>query len=291
MNLDRNTITSSFSQAAAQYQHHASIQHAIEDILLERLPFIQDSPDVIVDAGCGPGRASTLLQKHFPKALVLSLDFAMPMLKQQRSPRWPWQRDGRLCADMQCMPFQSGSVDLLFTSSALQWCTDFDAVMAEFKRMLAPGGTLLLSTFGAATLSELNWAWSQADDRPHVSEFVRLEQVGDALMRQGFELPVVDVEHFREYYASVRELMQRIKNLGAHNARQNRRKTLTGKSRLLAMQKAYQTLAEEQGIPATWEAIFGMARKPENASPTRGLDADGAVRVDAGSIPIRRKRD
>ncbi len=48
-----------------------------------------------------------------------------------------------------------GSVDVLFSNLCLQWVEDLPAVFAGFRRVLKPGGLLLVSTFGPDTLHEL----------------------------------------------------------------------------------------------------------------------------------------
>ena len=45
----------------------------------------RESPNVVVDLGCGPGRAAAAMQKRWPKARVLALDLALPMLRETRS--------------------------------------------------------------------------------------------------------------------------------------------------------------------------------------------------------------
>ena len=54
---------------------------------------------------------------------------------------------------------------MLFSNLCLQWVEDLPAVFAGFRRVLKPGGLLLVSTFGPDTLFELRGAFAQADAR------------------------------------------------------------------------------------------------------------------------------
>ena len=50
--------------------------------------------------------------------------------------------------------------------------------------------------------------------------------------------------------------MRELKGIGAHNVNQGRLTTLTGKSRMQKMIKAYEKLRCDESIPATFEIIY-----------------------------------
>ena len=52
--------------------------------------------------------------------------------------------------------------DLVVASLLLHWCGRLDVVLAEWARLLSPGGLLLFSTYGPDTLAELRRAFSLA---------------------------------------------------------------------------------------------------------------------------------
>ena len=167
-----------------------------------------------------------------------------------------------VCGDLEALPLQSGSVDMLWSSLALQWCNDLDATFSGMRRVLAPNGLLMFSTFGPDTLRELRHAFSQADGYSHVSRFQDMHDIGDALMRAGFADPVMDVEHFTLTYDTASGLMRDLKALGAHNATQGRRQGLAGKSAWKRMEAEYEKLRQDGKLPATYEVIYGHAWAP-----------------------------
>ena len=208
--FDTRQVRRAFSRSAASYDAAAQLQHAAEARLLESLDYLDDPvlerqpPQRVLDLGCGTGRASRAMQKRWPKAQVISLDLAVPMLQQARaaSKRFnPFvQVPRQVCGDARALPLADGSVDILFSNLCLQWVDDIDAVFAGFRRVLKPQGLLLVSTFGPETLWELRDAFAQADDAPHVSPFVDIAGFGDALVRAGFHQPVLDREEECTHY-------------------------------------------------------------------------------------------
>ena len=296
--FDRGQVRRAFSRAARGYDAAAGLQHAVEAQLLESLDYLdQRKPDVVLDLGCGPATAAVAMQRRWPKARVLALDVALPMLRASVGrERWhPLRRSvQRICADVRALPLAEGSVDVVFSNLCLQWIDDLPAVFAGFRRVLRPGGLLLVSTFGPDTLRELRDAFAQAEDAcaepaPHVSPFAGIAQFGDALMAAGFRDPVLDRDTMVSRYRDLSALMRELRAMGATNALRARRHTLTGKARFARASRAYAAQCDaENGLPATWETITAMAWAPAPGAPIRegGMEV---ARFPASGIPVRRR--
>ena len=300
--FDARQVRRAFSRSAASYEAAAGLQHAVEARLLESLDYLDDPalarapPRRVLDLGCGTGRASRAMQARWPKAEVVSLDLALPMLREGRAAARPggWlanpfaRRPLPVCADARALPLADASVDVLFSNLCLQWVEDLDAVLAGFRRVLKPHGLLLFSTFGPATLWELREAFAQADDVPHVSPFADIAGVGDALVRAGFHQPVLDREDERTHYPDLPALMRELRAIGATNALASRRHTLTGRTRFRVAAEAYEAHREARGLPASWEILSAMAWAPEAGTPIREGGVD-VTAVPLSRIPIRRR--
>ncbi|MGY1458009.1 malonyl-ACP O-methyltransferase BioC [Luteimonas sp. A534] len=292
--FDRRQVRRAFSRAAGSYSAAADLQREVESRLFESLEYLGEQvPADIVDLGSGPGTAAVELRRRWPKARVVAIDLALPMLRQVAPKRgWnPLQRPiDRVCADARALPLSDDSVDLIFSNLCLQWVDDLDALFAGFRRVLRPGGLLLCSTFGPDTLHELRAAFSAADDRAHVSPFGGIAEFGDALMRAGFRDPVLDREVDVHGHADMAGLMRGLRQLGATNALSARRRALTGRGRFAAAQAAYEPWRGDDGLlPATWETITAMAWAPAHGQPIREGGEDVA-RFPAAGIPVRRRR-
>jgi malonyl-CoA O-methyltransferase len=63
------------------------------------------------------------------------------------------------------------------------------------------------------------------------------------------------------YYPDVRSLTHELKALGAHNLNPGRPGGLTGRARMLALLNAYEQFRQPQGLPATYQVVYGVLRK------------------------------
>jgi malonyl-CoA O-methyltransferase len=287
--LDSRGVRRSFDRAAKTYDAAAVLHAEVRENLLERLQLVTLVPGVVLDAGAGTGHASRALKRRYPKARVIALDSSPEMLKvagKQRSWLRPFER---VCADAQGLPFRDGSVDLIVSNLMLQWC-DPDAVFAEFRRVLTPSGLLSFSALGPDTLSELRLAWRQVDAHSHVHQFIDMHDLGDALVRNGFAAPVLDVERFTLRYLDVRKVAADLKATGAHNSTAGRARGLTSPRKFAAMQAAYEKFRQDGRLPATYEVVFAHAWAPAHAT-RRGTPPPTSVSLEEIKRELRARRE
>lgn len=302
--FDHRQVRRAFSRAAHHYDDAATLQREVAARLLDSLDYFDErasreaqgskprTPQVVLDVGCGPGHAAAQMQQRWPRAQVIALDLALPMLLEAKRHSGGWrpfkQRPQALCADARALPLADGSVDVLFSNLCLQWVEDLPAVFAGFRRVLKPDGLMVLSTFGPDTLWELREAFGHADSAPHVSPFASIAQFGDALIAAGFKDPVLDRDEFRLQHVALSDLMRELRTLGATNALSTRRRSLTGRARFARAAEGYEPLRQDGKLPATWEVITAHAWGPPPGAPIRvgGMDE---VAVPIAQIPIRRR--
>jgi malonyl-CoA O-methyltransferase len=262
--LDKARVRASFNRAAGTYDAAAVLQKQVREEMLSRLDLVKIAPQAILDAGCGTGHGSFGLQKRFRSAQVYSLDIALGMLQQTQLQRPFLQKilnkQQLLCADIESLPIASNSMDLVWSNLALQWCNDLDAAFSEVARVLQPESLFVFSTFGPDTLKELRAASNNG--HTHVSRFIDMHDIGDALTRAGFSAPVLDVEHYTLTYDDVKGVMQDLKSIGAHNATVGRARGLQGKGFLSNLTQNYEQFRVNNKLPATFEVIYGHAWKP-----------------------------
>ncbi|WP_158880814.1 malonyl-ACP O-methyltransferase BioC [Rhodanobacter sp. L36] len=283
--LDRAQVRRHFGRAATTYENHDVLQREVQQALLERLAFYTQIPQQVVDVGAGTGRGTALLKQQYPKAEVIAVDLALPMLRAAKK-HSSWLKPFiRVCAEATTLPFADRSVDVLHSNLCFQWIDDLPALFGECARVLRPGGLLLFSSFGPDTLKELRAAWAEADQQPHVSRFLDMHDVGDAMLAAGLRDPVLDVHRYTLTYSAPRKLLEELQGLGATNADQARVRGLTGKHRYRRMLEAYETMRVDGRIPATWEVVSAHAWGPPEGQSRR--DADGG---DIASFPIERLR-
>lgn len=127
----------------------------------------------VVDVGCGEGWfASALLDAG---ASVVGLDVAAEPLRRAR------ERDPRL-GDLRVMdadgpwPVQDASCEAVWAGETIEHVADTAGWLSQARRVLVPGGRLLLSTPDHGRLRRLWWACSQrafADDLDPLSDHLR----------------------------------------------------------------------------------------------------------------------
>lgn len=261
--LDKNKVAQSFSRAAATYDSVAQLQRDIGAQLFAQLPDGLPAQSSVLDLGSGTGFFTRQLAEKYPRSQIVGLDIAEGMLHYAAEPS-----DGIswLCSDAELLPIADNSVDIIFSSLAIQWCNNLPQLMAELARVLKPAGQLHIATLGPHTLHELKSAWHQVDNYVHVNRFQSQQALIASIDLSQLILDNVQQENRTLYYDRLTELTHELKALGAHNINSGKPEGLTGRSRLLAFKNAYELFRAPQGLPATYDVIYLRSSKIDNIS-------------------------
>lgn len=257
--LDKVHIAKSFSRAANSYDSVARLQRQVGQQLLEQLSPGLDSANV-VDLGCGTGYFTTRLAERFMPAALKGIDLAQGMLdyaRQHYGDCATW-----VCDDAESLALPDRSVDLIFSNLAFQWCERLPQLAEELARVLKPGGVVAFTSLGEKTLYELRQAWAAVDGYVHVNRFLPAQQWQEVFVQAGFHFNYFAVEPEVLQYRDLRHLTSELKGLGAHNVNQGRNRKMTGRDPIRRLMNAYEQFRDDDGqLPATWEVIYGVARK------------------------------
>jgi ubiquinone/menaquinone biosynthesis C-methylase UbiE len=103
---------------------------------LDKLPFRFAGDERLIDVGCGDGRVARLLRERVREVVAVDIE---------PSPRWI-DAEGLtfLVADGELLPFDDASFDVVHSKDSLHHMTDPAVALAEYRRVLRPGGTLLV---------------------------------------------------------------------------------------------------------------------------------------------------
>ncbi|RMG06806.1 MAG: class I SAM-dependent methyltransferase [Planctomycetota bacterium] len=93
----------------------------------------------VLEAGAGPGSASSVLRERGLRAATLDLDGEACRVARRRDPAL-WVVRG----DLYALPFAAGAFDLVWSSSTIEHFADPDPIFAEMVRVTAPGGLVFV---------------------------------------------------------------------------------------------------------------------------------------------------
>ncbi len=249
-------VRRAFDRAAAHYDAAAGVQRQVAEQLRAFLPAAATGP--LLDAGCGTGHALPWLRALQPNAPLLAVDFAPHMLERARL-RQP--ECTPLCADMEALPLRDASVALTWSSLAVQWCETARAC-GELARVLAPGGTLVLSSLGPATLAELRHAFAGIDTHTHVRPLPPVEVLRDALPAAGLAVQRFEVARLTVHRPTLREVLDELRGIGANVSGSGQRRAPLGRAAWRTVEARYEALRTHEGLPVSYEVILVRAQKP-----------------------------
>lgn len=258
--IDKRQVRQHFSCHAQEYDRYALVQQQVATRLIEYLSSHYRQPEHLsLEVGCGTGLLSRQLLQRYPEMKLVLSDIAHGMshhVQQTLSP-------APVCdADAAALPFVDSSFDLVLSSSVYQWLNDLPNAFSEVARVLNPDGLLALALFGEKTLHELRTSHQSVlvDKQSHSQSFPSLETVSAALGDR-FEIVTLRSEFEVEWHANVPALMRSLKKIGAQNASQQRPQGLASRQVMQKMILYYNDCyGSEQGVPATYEVIYLLAR-------------------------------
>jgi SAM-dependent methyltransferase len=156
---------------------------------------------VFIEAGCGTSETSIRIDKEGGRRRLVALDLIVPVLEQCDP-----VMDARIAGDIFKLPFSENSVDGIWNVGVMEHFTQnqIDAILREFRRVLRPGGRMVLLWPGADSIPQkllegvawlINRRPRSQTFRFHPPEISRLRSRRhgrEVLARNGFETVIVD---------------------------------------------------------------------------------------------------
>jgi SAM-dependent methyltransferase len=159
---DKNAID--FFEQNADYYHATqyrtgrrtfiNARHDVLTALINRLPV--SSTTTALDAGCGAGNLTRVLTER--GCAVAAIDTSPRMLQIARSFVAPeaLSRSSFAVASIDVLPFANARFDIVCSSGVIEYLPSYEPTLAEFERILRPGGLLVLPTTNL--LAFAHWA-------------------------------------------------------------------------------------------------------------------------------------
>jgi len=286
MSVDKHQVQRQFDRSAEQYDGLSTMQRDIVDVLMAEVPqslnhaVIENSSThienraktggidtpVICDLGCGTGYALSRLSSIYRRAKLTGLDLAPAMLRAAEQ-RFSATQRGSIRAnfiqgDIESLPFSPNSVDLCFSSSAIQWCNT-ELAAKQMHAALKPGGSALISSFLAGTLQSWRALWGKNDQ-----SFLSIVEFERAISGSGLVLDRLWAESYIQSFDSFEGALKSVRNLGAGNASGARPKGLMSRARFADITAQVDAIIQQDGvIELNYQVVYAKTTKPRTTKP------------------------
>ena len=275
--VDKPIIRNEFSKNAGNYDAVAVVQRRIADRLIETVLEVQGDIDAngtfqVLDAGAGTGyvgrtlsqqltaimqkslveqskvETSPEVEKHNSTIIpftalvapkVTALDLSPEMLEVAKT---QGGYDAYIAGDIEALPCEDKTFDLVVSSLAIQWCHDITQALKELHRVTKSGGRISIATIIAGTLRELESAFKTVDNEQHILAFLTEEKLKAEVTALGGSLTI-----YEEIvtFDSLKSLFKSLKHIGATSL-PNRRKGLLGRSSIAKLEEYFASIGGYQ---------------------------------------------
>lgn len=180
-----------------------------------------------------------------------------------------------------------GSIDMIWANMVLHGAPDPQALLAEWRSLLAVNGFVMFSALGPDTLRELRKLYQRLGWPTPSHQFTDMHDWGDMLVQAGFAEPVMDMERITLTFQTPERLLQELRELG-RNLSVERCAATRGRHWLGQLHNGLRTLERDDSIPLTFEIIYGHAMQPEPRHKV--VEGSTAIPLDQMQQMLRKPR-
>ena len=160
------------------FQLHAAMLRRLERLFLAHI-----APGArVLDAGCGRS-LFTEIPRAWPFSIVAAdVDHDLLVSRKAEHPEVRW-----VVGEAHPLPFRAAAFDALFAGELIEHLSDPRAGVAEFRRVLRPGGTLILTTPNRLRLANIVDRSERPYSPDHLSE-LSYDEARALLVGEGFDV-------------------------------------------------------------------------------------------------------
>ena len=203
--IDKSRVALRFAQAGQSYTEHAVVQKQICQHLMQLMSnHLPAKPQArVLEIGCGSGNLSHLLMQnlHIDYLILNDLYAAVQQhFPEQAQIEW-------LIGDIEQLALPQ-NLNLVTSSSALQWMTDLPAMFQKVAKALQSEGYFCFSIFGQQNLKEIKTLTGQG------LEYHALPELQQALEQAGFEVLQLSEQVSTLAFAHPKQVLKHLKATG-----------------------------------------------------------------------------
>lgn len=248
--MDKQLIQSRFSGAMESYDQSAVAQRQIAKIMLQLIQDkIGNKVGTLLEVGCGTGIFSRMLTQNLEFKKIFLNDICAEMETKIAEILTP--HDRFLCGDAESISFPS-SLDLITSSSTIQWFTNLDSFFAKCSISLQQGGFVAFATFGEENMKEVR-ALTHA-----TLKYYSKEELKNKLRSSGFEIIHSETDFIDILFESPLHVLHHLKQTGVTGLKKFR----WTKEKLQRFTDDYRfRFGKGNGVSLRYHPLFIIAKK------------------------------
>lgn len=256
------SVGARFSAAADTYDDCAEIQRAVANRLVGFLDEIE-TPNRILEIGCGTGILTQKLAELFPNADIEAIDVAEDLVRVAEK-RFVDNRRVR-CRVADALELDCDeSFSLIASSSSLHWIRPLGSLFPKFASLLSTDGKLVFSLMLQGTLKELHESRMRvAPDKRIQTQLAGKAEVLNALSAAGFEVARQERETVNAGYESAEHFVRAIHCIGVTGGPVSSMGVLLRKDELAELMRDYDQHYSNGngGVHATYEVLYAVCER------------------------------
>ena len=206
MDDTKHKIRQAFNKASNCYNQYNAVQNkAAEHLRSIFEEYKLKNYNVVLDLGCGNGKALEIFLKDIRYDTCIGIDFAEKSLLQiQDNTTYP------ICADIEQIPIKSETVSMVFSNMSLQWLTNTDQFFAEMHRVLSCRGWGFFSIPIKGSFHIIN------EYCPGMfNQLFSKKTIKNILKEQGFHILKSEIKNYTLQFLDIIQALKSIRNIGA----------------------------------------------------------------------------
>ncbi len=206
MSFDKNLIAKNFSRSSKTYNEAAQIQLETAQNLIRLIADRLENDSEILDLGSG----TSFVAKQIPNLNICEVDIAQDMLNS-----WVERPSNikTLVADFENLPFSENSFDLILSSFALHWASDFKRIFSQYFKILRPKGIIAFAIPVEGSMPEMSMF--------NINDFPSADNLRSILSECGFEELFFIQKNSAQFFEKKIDAIKFLKRIGANSAQKN----------------------------------------------------------------------
>lgn len=152
---------------AATYHRVSTPQAEWAASVLDRLQLTGD--ETVLDAGCGSGRVTKVLEERLPRGKVIAVDASPSMVEKARDALGP--NAEVFVSDLVNLDLHE-VVDAVFSNAVFHWIPDHETLFRRLFAALRPGGQLVVQCGGAGNIERFHGVLFEVAEEEPFAQYI-----------------------------------------------------------------------------------------------------------------------